>query len=230
MATLPVLYLLLYNGIVLLGAFGEKRSSQKHLMLPAALFFFSGMPALIYQIVWQRALFAIYGVNSESVTVVVSAFMIGLGLGSLLGGWLSSRARRRGIFLFALAELVTAAFGIMSLKIFHWAAIHTAGASLEYVVLLSLALLVVPTLCMGATLPLLTDCIVRRHSPVGYSVGVLYFANTFGSAVACYMCATFLLRDFGQSGAVRIAACMNAAVGAAAYFYGRSARRSFKED
>src|ERR1700704_2786353 len=50
------------------------------------LFFVSGFPALIYQIVWQRALFAIYGVNIESVTVVVSAFMLGLGLGSLAGG------------------------------------------------------------------------------------------------------------------------------------------------
>src|SRR5712692_4730507 len=55
------------------------------------LFFLSGFPALLYQIVWQRALFTIYGVNVESVTVVVSAFMLGLGLGSLAGGSLSKR-------------------------------------------------------------------------------------------------------------------------------------------
>ncbi len=48
------------------------------------MFFFSGFPALIYQIIWQRALFSIYGVNIQSVTVVVSAFMLGLGVGSLL--------------------------------------------------------------------------------------------------------------------------------------------------
>ena len=35
------------------------------------LFFFSGFPALIYQIVWERALFALYGINVESVTVVI---------------------------------------------------------------------------------------------------------------------------------------------------------------
>ena len=33
------------------------------------LFFLSGFPALIYQLTWQRALFRIFGVNSESVTV-----------------------------------------------------------------------------------------------------------------------------------------------------------------
>ena len=40
------------------------------------LFFFSGFPALIYQLTWQRELFRIFGVNSESVTIVVTAFML----------------------------------------------------------------------------------------------------------------------------------------------------------
>src|ERR1700728_1897669 len=56
-----------------------------------ALFFFSGFPALIYQLTWQRELFRIFGVNSESVTIVVTAFMLGLGLGSLAGGWVSKQ-------------------------------------------------------------------------------------------------------------------------------------------
>ena len=90
MATLPFLAVLVYDLIVFLGAItSQKKCSQRpSTVLLSVLFFFSGMPALIYQIVWQRALFAIYGINSESVAVVVSVFMIGLGLGSLVGGWL----------------------------------------------------------------------------------------------------------------------------------------------
>ncbi|WP_291568450.1 hypothetical protein [Bradyrhizobium sp.] len=65
------------------------------------LFFFSGFPALIYQLTWQRELFRIFGVNSESVTIVVSAFMLGLGLGSLAGGWLSKRQKIRLLPLLA---------------------------------------------------------------------------------------------------------------------------------
>ena len=56
------------------------------------LFFFSGFPALIYQLTWQRELFRIFGVNTESVTIVVTAFMLGLGIGSLAGGWISKKA------------------------------------------------------------------------------------------------------------------------------------------
>jgi len=228
MGTAPVAFLLLYDLVILTSALWEKRGSKESVAPAVLLFFCSGMPALIYQIVWQRALFAIYGVNSESVAVVVSAFMIGLGLGSLLGGWLSERFPSRGIFIFALAEIATAAFGLCSLRFFHWAAVHTAGAPLGYVVLMSLALLVLPTMCMGATLPLLTECIVGSRRPVGYSVGILYFANTFGSAVACYLCATFLLRDFGQSGSVRIAAFTNLCVGLAALLVSRQNAMEFK--
>src|SRR5271169_2024117 len=91
------------------------------------LFFLSGFPALLYQIVWQRALLSIYGVNIESVTVVVSAFMLGLGLGSLAGGYLSRR-RAPLLVIFALMELSVALFGAISLHLFHWAASYTAGA------------------------------------------------------------------------------------------------------
>jgi spermidine synthase len=219
MSTLPVAFLLIYDLCILLSALQQKQDRKETDAALVLLFFCSGVPALIYQIVWQRALFAIYGVNSESVTVVVSAFMIGLGLGCILGGWLSARFRRHGILLFALAELGTAAFGMVSLQIFHWAALHTAGASLGHVVLLSLSLLLVPTTCMGVTLPLLTDVMVQRYRPVGYSVGSLYFANTFGSAVASYACAAFLLRDFAQSGSVRIAALINLCVGLTAFLF-----------
>src|SRR5438477_9733316 len=73
------------------------------------LFFGSGFPALIYQIAWQRALFSIYGVNVESVTIVVSAFMFGLGAGSLIGGALSRNGRLPLLRLFAIAELGIAA-------------------------------------------------------------------------------------------------------------------------
>jgi len=72
-----------------------------------ALFFFSGFPALIYQLTWQRELFRIFGVNSESVTIVVTAFMLGLGLGSLAGGWVSKQRWIGLLPLLAAIELAT---------------------------------------------------------------------------------------------------------------------------
>src|SRR3982074_180256 len=85
--------------------------------LLCVLFFFSGFPALIYQLTWQRALFRIFGVNIESVTIVVTAFMLGLGFGSLLGGVLSKWQAIPLLPLLAAIELLTGAFRLVCLSI-----------------------------------------------------------------------------------------------------------------
>ncbi|MGA8150929.1 MAG: fused MFS/spermidine synthase [Terriglobales bacterium] len=189
------------------------------------LFFCSGFPALIYQIVWQRALFGIYGVNIESVTIVVSAFMLGLGLGSLAGGALTRRNKTPLLTLFAMAELGTAAFGLVSLRIFHSVAEYTAGSPPLRTGLLSFGLVVIPTVLMGATLPLLVEHMVRSSRNVGRAVGSLYFANTLGSAVACFVAGSVLMRVFGQSGSVRVAATINALIGVTVLIYSLSSPR-----
>src|SRR5246127_3471937 len=163
MSTAPVAVLLVLNVLIFIGGYFLFDKAHRHSdsVLFSVLFLCSGMPALIYQIVWQRVLFSIYGVNSQSVAVVVSAFMLGLGLGSLLGGRLSARFPKHGTFLFACAELGVAVFGLASLRIFHLFAAFTSGASLPAVVAYSLLLLLFPTLLMGATLPLLVEQLVR---------------------------------------------------------------------
>jgi predicted membrane-bound spermidine synthase len=176
------------------------------------LFFLSGFPALLYQIVWQRTLFAIYGVNIESVTVVVSAFMLGLGMGSLAGGRISRNPRAPLLVLFSAAEFGIAAYGLASLPLFHRVAAFTAGAPAAAAGMLSFALVLIPTILMGATLPLLVAQLVRISGNVGRSVGILYFVNTLGSAVACFAAALFAMRYLGESGTVHLAAALNAVV------------------
>src|SRR5690348_11634780 len=115
------------------------------------LFFLSGFPALIYQIVWQRSLFTIYGVNIESVTIVVSAFMLGLGIGSLAGGAVSRLPRLPTLAVFGAVELSIGAFGLASLHIFHLAGTATARSSLFVTGLVTFMLVLLPTTLMGGT-------------------------------------------------------------------------------
>ncbi len=180
------------------------------------LFFFSGFPALIYQLTWQRALFRIFGVNIESVTIVVTAFMLGLGLGSMLGGWLSRRREIPVLALLGLIELLTACFGLASLDLFDRVGDLTIGLSLPVTAVVTLSLVVVPTLLMGATLPVLVGYLVRRSSGVGSAVGLLYYVNTLGAGAACLVCALALFPFLGMSGSISVAVAMNVTVAAAA--------------
>jgi spermidine synthase len=177
-----------------------------------ALFFCSGFPALIYQLTWQRELFRIFGVNSESVTIVVTAFMLGLGLGSLAGGWVSKQRWIGLLPLLAAIELATAAFGIVSLAVFEQVGALIVNWSLPAMAAVNLLLVIVPTLLMGATLPILVSHLVRRSGEVGGAVGLLYYVNTMGAGAACLACCGVLFPFFGMHGAIRAAVGINVAV------------------
>lgn len=174
-----------------------------------AVFLFSGFASLMYQTAWQRKLFTFYGSNTESITIVVAAFMLGLGLGSLLGGWASKRESFPLLTGFALVELGIGFYGLGSVALFDWVARFTLGIGVFQTGLLSFALVLFPTLLMGATLPLLVAFLVRNTSNVGRSVGKLYFVNTLGAALGSFAAVLLLFRHLGLSGTVLLAATMN---------------------
>ncbi len=115
------------------------------LSLVYSVFLVSGSAALIYQVVWQRALFAVYGVNIESVTVVVTAFMLGLGVGSFAGGRLANRPGAPLLTWFGLIELAIAAYGASSLWLVARVGSATAGAGAFATFGLTLLLVLLPT-------------------------------------------------------------------------------------
>jgi predicted membrane-bound spermidine synthase len=177
------------------------------------LFLISGASALLYQVVWQRSLFSLYGVNVEAVTIVVSAFMLGLGLGSFAGGKASKVPGAPLPLWFGLVELGIGLFGLVSLPLFRFVGDLTAGASGLATFGLSFALVLVPTLLMGSTLPMLVAYSVRASQNVGKSVGMLYFINTLGSALASIAAGVWVMGALGQSGSVLLAACGNLLIG-----------------
>jgi hypothetical protein len=74
---------------------------------------------------------------------------------------------------------------------------------------LAFALVFVPTLFMGATLPLLVAYRVNLTRHVGQSVSWLYFVNTLGAAIGAFVATFFVLGERGLSGAVKLAAELN---------------------
>jgi spermidine synthase/MFS family permease len=183
-------------------------------LLLALLFLVSGFAALIYQIVWQRALFTAFGVNIESITIVVAVFMFGLGVGALVGGKLSQRWPNRLPQLFVLCELAIGGFGLVSLPLIKMVSEVTLHGSLVVIAVTIYALLCIPTIFMGATLPILASYLHQVNRNVGRSVSTLYLCNTAGSAIACFVTAGYLFGALGQEGTIRVAATCNFVVAA----------------
>lgn len=181
------------------------------------LFFISGFAALLYQIVWQRVLFSEIGSNTESVTIIISIFMLGLGIGSILGGWLTKIFPDRLPHLFVAIELFIGSFGLVSVN-----AIRGLAAELLHVpapvTFAGMALLLfLPTTCMGATLPILVTYLNSTMQNVGRSVGLLYAINAFGSAVGAILTVHLLFLITGLKGVTYVAATFNLTVSAVAW-------------
>jgi len=184
----------------------------------SVLFLVSGFAALIYQVVWQRVLFTSFGVNIESITIVVSLFMFGLGVGSMVGGILSKRYPEQLPRLFLICEIAIGLFGIVSLALIRTVSDATVDGSLATISLSVYALLSIPTMFMGATLPILVAHLYTFYKHTGKAVGLLYFLNTIGSAIACFVTTDILFVLIGLQSSVWIAACCNIIVGVVVYF------------
>lgn len=181
------------------------------------LFFGSGVAALMYQIAWQRVLFGWYGVDLDSVSAIVSIFMLGLGLGAIIGGWLADKFRRHRIFVFSVIELTIGVFGLFSLDLIDVTGSLFAANSLPYIVSLTFVLFLIPTCAMGATLPVLVTELVDRTHSVGFSTGTLYFVNTLGAAAGAFAAGFLLLPRAGLDGLVTTASVLNLSVSTIAY-------------
>src|ERR1043166_2894575 len=192
-------------------------SHRRLIVLAGALFFLSGFAALLYQVAWQRELFAWFGVDLDSVSTIVSVFMLGLGVGAMAGGWLANRFAQRRILIFSLIELTIGLFGFFSLGIIDAVGGVLGADSLLRLVALTFLVFIVPTCAMGATLPVLVTELVDITDNVGFSTGTLYFINTLGAAAGALAGGLVLLSLYGLDGVVAIAAGLNLSVSAVAY-------------
>lgn len=172
------------------------------------VFTVAGVPALFYQVAWQRVLSLYFGVDVYSTAVTVSSFMAGLGLGSLLGGRLADRTQNPAR-MYALVETGLAIFGASSLFLFSVVGRRLAGESLGVVACVSFALLLVPTFLMGMTLPLMVRVMVSGQS-IGAPLARLYGLNTLGAAIGALLATYYVIGRFGLQNAVYIAAGLNA--------------------
>lgn len=178
-----------------------------------AIFFASGFAALLYQVVWQRILVIFSGTDVHAATIVVAAFMAGLGCGSFVGGQIADRvSRAASLALFLAAELAVGAFGFISAAFFYrflYVRIGPIGLQLPATAAILFVGLLWPTFFMGASLPLLSRALTRSVRGAASTVGWLYAANTLGAAAGALGATWWFLPQVGLETSAKLAALLN---------------------
>jgi len=200
-------------------------STHQITTLVLVCFFFSGLTGLIYEILWTRMILKIIGGAPFAVSIILTVFMGGLGLGSYLAGRSIDRIQEpvKLVRLYGLLELAIAAYGLVlplllaALKPLYAVLYnHLFAHFMPYSLLTFVgcaAVLLLPVVCMGATLPILCRFCVTRLSHLGTRAGRLYGLNTIGAATGALLCGFWLIDLLGVWGTLVLAVLVNTVIG-----------------
>ncbi|MFZ0797393.1 MAG: hypothetical protein WAM98_06360, partial [Terriglobales bacterium] len=194
-------------------------------------FLLSGFCSILYEIIWLRIAMAQFGVTTAMVSLVLSAFMIGLGLGSWGSGLVVRKygagAQFPALRLYALMELLIGLSAIavpyelvwgreLLLKTVREMSLSSSAYYLPSGIWLAITL--VPwCMCMGATFPLAMEAIRQdRNQKSARSFSYLYVANVLGAAAGA-MVPLFLIELFGFQRTLHISAILNLLLAASAF-------------
>jgi spermidine synthase len=188
----------------------------------AAVFALSGGAGLLHEVVWSRLLGHLFGVTTLAISTVLAVYMAGLALGSWAMGQRVARledTRRAyalleiGIGLAALAvpfllDLVAPLYGWLWRRYFLSFTLFTA---LQLV--LAAAILLPPTIMMGATLPALADYLAARPGRASLAPQWLYTANLAGAVLGVGLAGFVLMPTLGIRRTILAGALVNIGAG-----------------
>ena len=183
-----------------------------------ASFFLSGLTSLLFEVLWSRQFVTVFGNSSHAISIVLCAYMAGIGLGGLLGGRLADRITNRTlVFGIVQAAIAICALAIppmldgMRLLAPTLAALSSHSLLINAIARfgLSFAVLVIPCFLMGTTLPLLVRAVTDSDKAIGSRIGLLYCVNTLGAALGCLGGGFWLIGTFGLRATNLLAVIIN---------------------
>ncbi|MFA5028540.1 MAG: fused MFS/spermidine synthase, partial [Candidatus Methylomirabilota bacterium] len=187
-------------------------------------FALSGGAAMVYENAWTRALSMVIGMSTYSFTIMLTTFLTGLGLGSLLyARWWGTRTV--GLAGFGLVQMGIALTALLTIPLFEQIPFlflrlrHGFGDSfgqfLAVQTFFSAAVMLPPTLLLGTTFPVAARLYTQQLYRVGQSVGTAYASNTLGAIAGAFLGGFVLIPTLGVQHSIGLGVAVNAVVGVA---------------
>jgi predicted membrane-bound spermidine synthase len=184
----------------------------------------SGFAAMLYEVIWTRMLGLALGSSTHAFAIMLITFITGIAAGA----WCVMRWRklRRTLDAFGWAELALAGTLAISMLLYdlvpYWFArmagllARQSSAYAWYGVaqgVVCFAVMFIPTLCLGLTLPLATRVATHDVSRTGRSVGAVFAVNTLGTVLGAALTGLCLLPWLGLARTFALGIVLNAWLG-----------------
>lgn len=193
------------------------------------LVFFSGLAGLIYETLWMKQMGLLFGNTAHAAAVTLAAFFAGLAAGNGFWGRRFTGATNvlRGYAWLEVGIAVTALIYFFILDFYYrvypavYAGIGSAPLLLAVKFALALLLIFPPAFCMGGTIPVIGQYLVRNRIAFGSTSALLYGVNTFGAALGALLAGFFLPLWIGFKATCMGAMAITATVAAVSFVLSR---------
>lgn len=182
---------------------------------------FSGFASLTYEVAWTRLLSLVLGSSVYAFTAMLTTFLLGIAIGSVVVSRLADKLRRP-IAAFVVVQVCVAASVLAVTPLFDRLPVlflilfgKMGGSFWVFQIaefLLCVLVMLLPTLFIGATLPLAAKAFTSRLDRVARSVGTVYASNTLGAIAGSFLAGFALLPLVGTQKTILIASAVNLAV------------------
>lgn len=182
--------------------------------------------------VWARLLVRVFGAGSFAVTTILASYMAGLAIGSFLFGRLIDR-KGNPLRVYGLLEMGIGAFAIAfpyvisGLSVFY-DGLYPALQNRFYLLmlirfLLCFGILLIPTILMGGTLPVLSKYLGSSLTSLTERLGRLYAANTLGAVGGAFAAGLVILPRLGIRDTTLLCVALNIGIAIVAMLLSRAA-------
>ena len=182
----------------------------------------SGFCALAYEVLWTRSVSFFFPSSLYAFPTMLTSFLLGSAIGSLLYARYFERARRP-VLLLGMLQLAIGAAAFLTLFEFSalggiyglltrrfgrgWSAFAGPG------IVVSALVMVVPCILMGIAFPAIAKAFTRSLSGLGRSIGSLYSANTVGCVAGSVLAGFAIAPAFGVVKGIALVAGVNVVLG-----------------
>ena len=186
-------------------------------------FALAGCAALSYEVIWTRALTFFVGNSTYAFSAMLTTFLCGLAVGSVLVARMSDRSGNV-LTLLGTLQVGIGIYGLLTIailgRLFYgldgwWDGFSNAywGAPLGLTFLKTFVVILPPTLCMGATFPLVAKIVTHGPQTVGRGVGTAYACNTLGAIAGAWISGFVLIPLLGTHHSLALTALLSVGIG-----------------
>lgn len=189
------------------------KQSRFSFFLFCTVILITGFCSLGYQVVWQRYISVLIGSEARSSTIIVAVFLTGLSIGYYLFGKLSEKitSRQKLLKTYGVIELITGTYVILFPTLFGTLLNHdisTSNNMFIHIILVSV-LIIIPTVLMGATIPVMTSVLPGRKTDVNKIHSKIYGLNTLGAFLGVMITAFWVLPNMGYEMSLMLLGTIN---------------------